>query len=52
MKRIKFTLPVLICLIFVVIGCSNSTSETKATSDTAVKKDTIDRNPESFSNPH
>lgn len=52
MKKIKFLLPVALFIMFFGVACGNSGSDTTTTSDTTLKKDTISRNPENFSNPH
>ena len=51
MKKLRLLLPVVIALIFVGVGCTNDSS-TKSTTKDTIKKDTINRSSESFSNPH
>lgn len=51
MKKLRLLLPVVIALVFVGVGCTNDSS-TKSTTQDTIKKDTINRSSESFSNPH
>lgn len=51
MKKIIFMVPVFFALVFMATGCGSS-GETKETTEDTVKKDTIDRDSESFSTPH
>ncbi len=51
MKKIIFMVPLFFVLVFMATGCGSGDDTKKATEDT-VKKDTIDRNSENFSNPH
>ncbi len=52
MKKIKFLVPVALFIAFFAVACGNSGTDTTTTSDTAINKDTINRNPEHFSSPH
>lgn len=51
MKKLRLLLPVVIAIVFVVVGCANDSSSKSTIQDT-IKKDTIDRNSETFSTPH
>ena len=51
MKKLRLLLPVVIAIVFVAVGCANDSSS-KSTTQDSIKKDTIDRNSETFSTPH
>ncbi|MCY7420436.1 MAG: hypothetical protein LH478_01700 [Chitinophagaceae bacterium] len=51
MRKLRLLLPVVIAIVFLAVGCANDSS-TKTTTQDTLKKDTINRNSENFSNPH
>jgi len=59
MKKTKLLLPLVILIVALQIGCNdnkeprtNSAKESATTADTTAKKDTIQSDPEKFSDPH
>lgn len=51
MSKLRLFIPVMIIMIFAFVGCAND-STTKSTTQDTIKKDTINRDAESFSEPH